>query len=273
MNDRPPADSAFDSQAAFWNAVYRDHDVFSAIHQRRHAFALGWIERLALPPGASALDLGCGAGVMTVALARKGFSVVAVDSAGSMIDLTRRHSVEAGVEDRVVTRLGDVYALDLRQEAFALVTALGLIPWLHSATVALQQMARVLRRGGWLVVNCDNRARLHHFFDPLYNPFLAPARRGVKRLLHRTGLRRSASSRMETRMHGRREFDQLLFSAGLEKVDSFTFGFGPFSFCGHNLLPNWMGVAVDQRLQRLADRGIPGFRSVGAQYMVLAQKS
>jgi len=268
----PPTDSPFETQAAFWDAVYREDDVFSAIHHRRHAVALGWIERLALPPEASVLDLGCGAGVMTVALARKGFSVVAVDSAGAMIELTRRHAAEAGVEDRVVTRLGDLYTVELDQETFSLVTALGLIPWLHSTRPALQRVAQVLRPGGWAVVNCDIRARLHYFLDPLYNPFLEPLRRGAKHVLQRLGLRRTAGDQMTPHMHGRREFDRLLGSAGLAKIDSYAFGFGPFSFFRRNVLPNRLGIVVDQQLQRLADRGIPGIRSVAAQYVVLARK-
>ena len=267
-----PTGSPFDAQAAFWNAVYHGHDVFSAIHQRRHAVALGWVERLALPPGASALDLGCGSGVMSVALAQKGFSVLAVDLAGAMIELTRRHAIEAGVEDRVVARLGDIYTAELDREAFSLVTALGLIPWLHSTSPALRRMAQVLRPDGWAVVNCDIRARLHYFLDPLYNPYLEPLRRGVRRLLQPVGLRRAADNQKQTRMHGRREFDRLLASAGLARVDSYSFGFGPFSFFGRTLLPNRVGLLVDQKLQSLADGGIPCMRSVAAQYLVLARK-
>lgn len=51
--------------------------------------------------GATVLDVGCGPGHYSVALARRGAaSVYGVDFAPGMIELSRRHAREAGVEDR-----------------------------------------------------------------------------------------------------------------------------------------------------------------------------
>jgi hypothetical protein len=67
------------------------------------------------------------------------------------------------------------------------------------------------------------------------------------------------------------EFDQLIRKAGLEPVASSTFGFGPFTLFRRKLLPKRLALLVDSWLQRLADKGAPGLRSVGAQYFVLAR--
>ena len=72
--------------------------------------------------------------------------------------------------------------------------------------------------------------------------------------------------------HRRGELDRILAAAGLEPVAGATFGFGPFTLLGRRLLPDPVGVRVDASLQSLADRGVPGVRSAGAQYLVVARK-
>jgi hypothetical protein len=64
----------------------------------------------------------------------------------------------------------------------------------------------------------------------------------------------------------------MLAEAGLEKVESRTVGFGPLSFLGLKLLPDSLSVSLHGRLQRLADRGVPGLRSGGMNYVVIARK-
>lgn len=55
------------------------------------------------PPGTRVLDLGCGWGPITVALASSGAEVDAVDINDRALDLCRRNADAAGVADRVHT--------------------------------------------------------------------------------------------------------------------------------------------------------------------------
>lgn len=48
-----------------------------------------------LPPGASVLDLGCGAGVATAQLCRAGFRVTALDASAELLNVARRLAPEA----------------------------------------------------------------------------------------------------------------------------------------------------------------------------------
>ncbi len=73
-------------------------------------------------------------------------------------------------------------------------------------------------------------------------------------------------------MYSIKEFDSLLSTAGLKKVEGMTLGFGSFSFLSYKLLPDSIGVKVHHKLQSLADRRFPVLRSTGAQYIVLAKK-
>ncbi|HET7478565.1 MAG TPA: class I SAM-dependent methyltransferase [Rubrobacteraceae bacterium] len=98
-----------------------------------------------LPPGASVLDLGCGAGVpATRWLARRGFAVTGVDFSGKQLELARRL-----VPDAVFIR-ADMTELDLAPETFDAVVALHSIihvPRLDHPTL-LGSIHRWLRPGG-----------------------------------------------------------------------------------------------------------------------------
>jgi hypothetical protein len=64
----------------------------------------------------------------------------------------------------------------------------------------------------------------------------------------------------------------MLADAGLQIVERCTLGFGPFTFMGLPALPDQVGVRLNARLQAFADRGVPGLRSTGGQYLVVARR-
>jgi D-aspartate ligase len=261
----------FEAHARFWEEVYRARDVFSVIHQYRLALALHYVDRLELPQGARVLEVGSGAGLAAVALARRGFQVETVDTTSAMLLAVRRHAADAGVAPRLRIILADAHRLPFQTGTFDLVLALGVVPWLHSPAHAAQEMARVLRSGGHLVFNADNRARLTRLLDPLHSPPLELVRRTVKATLATLHLWRPRQQPMVT-YHSRAEFDRIVAEADLEWVTGTTFGFGPFTLFGHTMLPDALGVKVNRSLQGLADRGVPVLRGTGAQYLVVARR-
>ncbi|HXF00127.1 MAG TPA: class I SAM-dependent methyltransferase, partial [Solirubrobacterales bacterium] len=236
-----------------------------------------WVDQLGLPPGSTVLEVGCGTGRMAVALARRGLMVHATDTVTTMLDLTRSRAAESGASGLVEVRKSDVHALDFEDATFDLVIALGVIPWVHSPSDALHEMARVLKPGRALIVSANNVARLHYLFDPKLALGLRGVRRAVKKMLRvrgrSTALRmRGRSSDVCARLHSREEFDRLLTSASLAKEEGGTLGFGPFTFLGRRILPERIGIGVHNRLQRLANRGFIPLTSKGAQYLVVARK-
>src|SRR5205823_7965186 len=114
-----------------------------------------------IPAGATVLEIGCGAGFLTVELARRGYQVDAIDSSEAMVASTRGRIADARLGDAATARVEDVHALSARDASYAAVIALGVVPWLHSAEKALREVARVLRPGGTAVVTAANRARLN----------------------------------------------------------------------------------------------------------------
>jgi ubiquinone/menaquinone biosynthesis C-methylase UbiE len=274
MSARPPVEwgerveRLFEADADFWNDVYSRADVFSTVIQRRHATAVGWVDQLSLGPTVPVLEVGCGAGALAVELAQRPMTVYAVDSVQAMIALTRRRAVEAGVQQHLQVELGDTHALEFSDATFGLVIALGVLPWLRSPARAVSEMARVLKPGGWVILSADNRDCLVDWLDPLRNPLLVPIKRGVKRALKRP----DPPMAWVPRGDRRRDTDQMLAGAGFRKIRGLTCGFGPLTLFHRHVLPHRLGAALDRGCQRLADRGVPGIRSAGWHYMVLARK-
>src|SRR5205085_8140892 len=132
---------------------------------------------LSLTPDSRVLEIGCGAGFLTVALAQRGLRVYAIDSTEAMIDQTRRHAGESGVTESLSLDVGDVYALTFEESSFDLVIAIGVIPWLARPELAMQEMARVTRVGGHVILTADNRYRLTYLLDPWMNPALTAFRK------------------------------------------------------------------------------------------------
>lgn len=70
-----------------------------------------------------ALDLGAGAGRDTIALARAGYNVLAIDLSPRGLDRVQERAAQAGVSDRVQTRIADVRQLEMPCSAYAAIVA------------------------------------------------------------------------------------------------------------------------------------------------------
>jgi ubiquinone/menaquinone biosynthesis C-methylase UbiE len=263
----------FESSATYWKSVYASGQLTSAIYRARHNTALRWVRKIGLPVGARVLDIGCGAGLVTVALSRQGHSVDAMDAASAMLEMTRTHAVRHRVGDRVRLHLGDVHSLNFAANTFDIVIALGVLPWLHSEEVALHEMNRVLKPGGYLLVTADNNARLNRMFDPLSCPVFKPLRATAKHFLELCGAWTPPSG-FQSKRHYPRELNRLIASCGFETLKSCTLGFGPFTVFGKKLFEESTSIQLHRSLQMASTRlGLYPLRWTGSHYVVLARKN
>lgn len=269
-------DEFFTTNATFWRDKYKEKDIQAIIYQQRQAAALSYVDRLGLSKSAHVLEIGCGAGFMTTALAKRGFAVEAIDHVQAMIDLTQEHARRERVENRVSAHIGDVNELSYGDQFFDLIVALGVFPWLHNSQRALTEIIRTLAAGGYVILSMDNAFRLTTILDPLTFPPFGLIRYRVRNKLEQTGLLTSSNPTIDTtyyRQYSIREFDKNLVEAGLTIMNSTIVGFGPFSFFGHRLFSERVGIKIHLKLQSYADNRYPIFRTTGSQYIVLATKT
>ncbi len=261
----------FRDTAGYWRDLYRRDDVVGAVFQDRQRHALRLVDQLGLNTGSSALEVGCGAGYLTLELAGRGMRLVAIDAAPEMLEIAGGLLARHDPASRVRFQQADVHHMPFPDASFDLAVALGVIPWLHSPASALGELARVLRPGGHLIVTSDNRARLNHLVDPRFSPSLVWLR-ALADSAHRLAGFRAPDGRFHPRLIWPWQFEEIVRGAGLEIVCEETVGFGPFSFMAHPILRGTAGVWLHRRLQALADRGMPLLRTLGAHQLLLARR-
>jgi SAM-dependent methyltransferase len=265
-------DTHFHSRVTQWRDVYEQEGVEGAIYRKRLDIVLRWIEELAIPTGQKVLEIGCGAGRCTVALAQRGYLIHAMDSVEGMLNSTQEHAIEAGVSSSVTTSLGDAHNLPFPDGSFGLVLAIGVIPYLQFPQKGLSEMARVLRPGGFVLVTAGNRWRLNDVLDPWSCPPLQPAKKVIGAIFRRFRKARPDDSGLPLRLDSLREFDRWLLPAGLSKIKATTVGFPPIRFRGRPIFGEQTSTKLNNRLQELVDRDVPWIRSSGMDYIVLTKK-
>ena len=267
--DREKVKAYFQSRSSFWQNVYSGEDTFAEIIRDRHAAVLAWVDSLILAPDSRILEVGCGAGFLSVALAQCGFRIQAVDSVEAMVELAQQHAAESGTTHRLSVDVGDVYSLAFENDSFDLVIAVGVLPWLERVDQAIEEMARVTKPNGSIILTTANPLGLPYLLDPSTNPVLQPLKKGVKNVLKRVGLYQKVPGMT---FHGSHFMKKALSRAKLVKIRDMTLGF-EFSFFRHKAVPEPLATMLHQRLQYLVGRNMPGFRSLGMSYHILAQKS
>jgi SAM-dependent methyltransferase len=111
------------------------------------------VEGARVVPGERVLDVGCGFGVTTVALARQAApaEAVGVDISEAMIDLARRRADDAGVAN-VRFDVADAQVAELPPASFDVVASRFGVMFFADATAAFSNLARATKPGGRLAV-------------------------------------------------------------------------------------------------------------------------
>lgn len=109
--------------------------------------------------GWHALDVACGTGKAAVTIAQTGGRVVALDGSLQMLYHCRTRATEAGVLERMTVINASANFLPYREDTFDLVCSfrfLHLVP-VPVYPVLIQEMIRVAKPGGYVVVEVKNR--------------------------------------------------------------------------------------------------------------------
>jgi 2-polyprenyl-6-hydroxyphenyl methylase/3-demethylubiquinone-9 3-methyltransferase len=101
--------------------------------------------------GKSALDVGCGAGLLAEPLARLGATVTGIDAAPEVIAVAREHAAGQGLQ--IDYRVGDVQQL---AGTFDLVTSMEVIEHVANPGAFLKALAARLAPGGLLILSTPN---------------------------------------------------------------------------------------------------------------------
>src|SRR3954447_20716621 len=104
-----------------------------------------------LGPDDAVLDVACGPGIVTAAVAARARMVVGIDLTPEMLELARRRCSEQGL-DNTRFDLGDVRALPYEDGAFSRVVCRYALHHVTDPAAVVREMARVCAPGGRVVV-------------------------------------------------------------------------------------------------------------------------
>lgn len=128
---------------------------FAPLH-RMNPLRLGYIDRQAPVAGRRILDIGCGGGILSEALAKAGATVTGIDLASGPLAVARAHADEAGLDIEYLETTAEALAGD-RAGTYDIVTCLEMIEHVPDPGVVIRACSRLVRPGGDVFVSTINR--------------------------------------------------------------------------------------------------------------------
>ena len=129
---------------------------FRPLHQI-NPLRLDWINQLSPLEGRKVLDVGCGGGILSDSMARKGAEVTGIDLASKALRVARLHALEAETP-RVQYR--EISVEELANEcpgSFDTVTCMEMLEHVPDPQSVVAACARLVKPGGWVFFSTINR--------------------------------------------------------------------------------------------------------------------
>ena len=129
---------------------------FRPLHQI-NPLRLDWIAGLVPLSGKRVLDVGCGGGILSDAMARRGANVLGIDLASKPLKVAQLHAMEAGTPS---VSYREVAAEALAAEspaAFDVVTCMEMLEHVPDPSSVVRACATLVKPGGWVFFSTINR--------------------------------------------------------------------------------------------------------------------
>jgi 2-polyprenyl-6-hydroxyphenyl methylase/3-demethylubiquinone-9 3-methyltransferase len=128
---------------------------FRPLHEL-NPLRLGWIDGLATLPGKRVLDVGCGGGILSEAMAQRGSTVTGIDLSEKPLKVARLHLLESGLAVDYQLASAEDFAVHKREE-FDVVTCMELLEHVPDPASTVAACAALVRPGGRLFFSTINR--------------------------------------------------------------------------------------------------------------------
>jgi 2-polyprenyl-6-hydroxyphenyl methylase/3-demethylubiquinone-9 3-methyltransferase len=157
MNPNVNADPA--ELAKFSDLAHRWWDPdseFRPLHQI-NPLRLGWIDGLAGLSGKRVLDIGCGGGILSDSMARKGANVTGIDLSAKALRVAQLHALEAGTTNVSYQEISaEAMALEQPGE-FDVVTCMEMLEHVPDPASVVRACSTLVKPGGWVFFSTLNR--------------------------------------------------------------------------------------------------------------------
>lgn len=151
-NHDPAEIARFDATAQRW---WDPHGEFRPLHAL-NPVRLDYIDQRAELPGKRVLDVGCGGGLLSEAMARRGAEVTGVDLAPLTIEIAELHALESNVPVRYLRESAEAHALQAPQ-AYDVVTCMEMLEHVPEPQSVLRALHTLVKPGGHVFLSTLHR--------------------------------------------------------------------------------------------------------------------
>ena len=119
---------------------------------------LGWIESLAGPlEGQAIIDVGCGGGILSESMAKKGARVTGIDLAERSLKVAQLHAMEQGVAQLDYECIAVEAKASQCPGQFDVVTCMEMLEHVPDPASVVEACARLVKPGGWVFLSTLHR--------------------------------------------------------------------------------------------------------------------
>ena len=155
----PDEISKFEAMAQKWWDPNSEFKPLHAINPLR----LGYIAERAPLNGSNVLDIGCGGGLLTEAMAKEGARVTGIDMGEMPLQIAKLHLHESNLDIRYERSTAEDYALQ-RPGQFDVVTCLEMLEHVPNPSSVINACHTLLKPGGQLFLSTINRNPKSYLF-------------------------------------------------------------------------------------------------------------
>lgn len=258
--------SFFDHELQWWTEVYREDlpKGFFSFEMRERLKQVteilgSQIRKLENP---NVLECGCGPGDILASLAPLHCRLTGLDLNPRYLALAAEKAPSATLVE------GSVERLPFPDDSFDVVFAVGVFLYLKDDQKAAQEIARVTKDGGFVLISNPNYLMLHLLFDPYY------VFRLFKRVLGFGGP--PSSTRFDDtkmRRYTIPQFKALFRTHNLHEIQSTVTSFGPGKFWRREILPLSASIRISNFMRNVSGRKLGSFlKPVGNHIIITLRK-
>jgi len=129
---------------------------FRPLHQI-NPLRLGWIQSYLPLAGKRVLDIGCGGGILSDSMARKGAQVVGIDLANKALRVARIHAMEAQTPNIDYREISAEQLAAAEPESFDMVTCMEMLEHVPDPASVVRSCGRLVKPGGMVFFSTISR--------------------------------------------------------------------------------------------------------------------
>ena len=138
------------------------HGEFRPLHEI-NPLRLAWIDSLAKLSGKSVLDVGCGGGILTEAMARAGAHVTGIDLGEKPLKVAALHLQESGLSVTYLKTSAEEHC-ETQANQFDVVTCMEILEHVPDPASTVAACAKLVKRGGYVFFSTINRNPKSYLF-------------------------------------------------------------------------------------------------------------